>query len=169
MDSEIIRLATELFFLDKRERDNYNTPELGELVENGYYTRARDKLKEKPDYVKTIVFIRPLIPGLISGEVTATYRTYQLSGKYQVVCNRFPKRQCEACPHCVIEVTASFIFDPKSESLNGKSVGVSKVKRLKELLEKWYGPNRKFYRNNFRLLEVLEHDSSTHMGQGEKV
>jgi len=107
--------------------------------------------KERIAKVKQIVFIKSLIPGLITSEIRCTYRNRRLFGSYYVVTSRFKRDE----PSLVIEVTNNEYV--KTSSLTDKEArlaGIDSSKKLRKLLHKWYDKDP-IFRNWLTVKKVL--------------
>ncbi len=94
---------------------------------------------------KKIVFIKPLVEKIRSGEVKATYRNRPLSGLYYVVSNRFK----DEVPNILIEFYRSEAVDTsKLTDEEAQLAGIETADKLREMLQRWYG-SKPIYRNWF--------------------
>lgn len=103
--------------------------------------------------VKQVVFIKSLIPLLITGEIRCTYRNRRLFGSYYIVTNRFKRDE----PSLVIEVTHNELIKPnKLKGEDARLAGIGSAKELRKLLQKWYGKNYPvIFRNWLTVKQVL--------------
>jgi len=109
------------------------------------------KNQERINKVKQIVFIKPLVPRLISSEIKCTYRNRRLFGSYYVVTSRFKRNE----PCLVIEVTNNELV--KTSRLTDEETrlaGIDSSKELRKLLHKWYGKSP-IFRNWLTVKQVL--------------
>lgn len=101
--------------------------------------------------VKQVVFIKSLIPLLITGEIRCTYRNRRLFGSYYIVTNRFKRDE----PSLVIEVTDNELIKPnKLKDEDARLAGVGSAKELRRLLKNWYGNNQIIFRNWLTVKQV---------------
>jgi hypothetical protein len=125
------------------------------------YTEAVDEItskhpewfrnKEKAAKVKQIVFIKSLLPRLISSEVRCTYRNRRFFGSYYVVTSRFKHDE----PCLIIEVTNNEpVKTSKLTDEEARLAGIDSSKELEKLLHKWYGRDPVF-RNWLTVKQVL--------------
>ncbi len=118
---------------------------LDEIDRTLSYTEAIDEITSKhPEWfknqgkitkVKQIIFIKSLIPSLITSEIRCTYRNRRLFGSYYVVTSRFKRTE----PYLVIEVTGNELV--KTNNLTDEEArlaGIDSSKVLRKLLRKWY-------------------------------
>lgn len=107
--------------------------------------------QEKIIRVKQLVFIKPLIPLLITSEIRCTYRNRRLFGSYYVVTSRFKRSE----PYLVIEVTNNeLIKTSRLTDEEAKLAGIDSSKELRKLLHKWYGSDP-IFRNWLTVKQVL--------------
>lgn len=112
-------------------------------------SETRDAFTKK---VKQLVFIPPLIPRILTGEVQVTYRKTPKRGLYYAIGNRFrPPRD----PRTVLEFFRVEPVDPlRLTDAEAQLAGIDTAEELRRLLRKWYGdplPNP-IFRNWFRVL-----------------
>ncbi len=110
------------------------------------------KDQERIARIKQVVFIKPLIPLLITSEIRCTYRNRRLYGSYYVITNRFKRDE----PSLVIEVTDSELIrtDELTEG-DAKLAGIDSVKELRKMLIKWYHNNKLIFRNWLTVKQIL--------------
>jgi hypothetical protein len=107
--------------------------------------------EESGGRIKKIVFIKPLIDKIESGEVQVTYRNKPKTGIYYVVSNRFKSEE----PKVFIEFYKSEVVDvEKLTDEDARLAGVETADELRNLLYKWYGRGATIYRNWFRVKRV---------------
>ena len=136
---------------------------LDEIDKTLSYSEAIDHITSKhPEWfrnqesiarVKQVVFIKSLIPLLITGEIRCTDRNRRLFGSYYIVTNRFKRDE----PSLVIEVTHNELIKPnKLKDEDARLAGISSAKELRKLLQKWYGKNYPIiFRNWLTVKQVL--------------
>ncbi|MEM2760774.1 MAG: hypothetical protein QXU32_09370 [Nitrososphaerales archaeon] len=135
---------------------------LDEVDKTLTYSEAIDHITSKhPEWfankhrivmAKQIVFLKNLIPLLITGEIRCTYRNRRLYGTYYVITNRF-KRE----PSLVIEVISHELVNV-DELTDGDTrlAGIASATELINLLKKWYGGNKMIFRNWLSVKQILE-------------
>ncbi len=134
---------------------------LDEIDRTLSYTEAIDEItskhpewfknQEKITKVKQIVFIKSLIPSLITSEIRCTYRNRRLFGSYYVVTSRFKRIE----PYLLIEVTSNELV--KTSNLTDEEArlaGIDSSKELRKLLHKWYNRDP-IFRNWLEVKQVL--------------
>lgn len=110
------------------------------------------KNQERIARIKQVVFIKQLIPLLITNEIKCTYRNRRLCGSYYVITNRFKRDE----PTLVIEVTDNELM--KTNELtdeDAKLAGIDSVKELRKMLIKWYSSNKIIFRNWLTVKQIL--------------
>jgi len=134
---------------------------LDEIDRTLSYTEAIDEItskhhewfkdQEKITKVKQIVFIKSLIPSLITSEIRCTYRNRRLFGSYYVVTSRFKRSE----PYLVIEVTNNeLVKTSRLTDEEARLAGIDSSKELRKLLHKWYDKDPVF-RNWLTVKQVL--------------
>lgn len=148
-------LATQLYFQAHKETDNFNTPEMYEPDEGGYLAKARSILhSEDESKLYKIVITRDLIAKMFINEKFRTFRKRCFRRKfYQVFCTRFTGRQCEKCPHCIIEIIdIRKIRLDRITDAQAKSAGAPNKQALVEYLRAKYGRQDTFWLHTFQLV-----------------
>ncbi len=134
---------------------------LDEIDRTLSYTEAIDEItskhpewfkeQEKITKVKQIVFIKSLIPSLITSEIRCTYRNKRLFGSYYAVTSRFKRGE----PYLLIEVTSNELV--KTSDLTDEEArlaGIDSSKELRKLLHKWYNRDP-IFRNWLTVKQIL--------------
>lgn len=109
------------------------------------------KNNERIERVKQIVFVKSLVPLLITGEIRCTYRNRRLYGSYYVVTSRFKRDE----PSLVIEITGNEIVKVSGlTDKDAKMAGIASVKELRGMLRRWYNTTA-IFRNWLTVKQVL--------------
>ena len=136
---------------------------LDEIDKTLSYSEAIDHITSKhPEWfrnqesiarVKQVVFIKSLIPLLITGENRCTYRNRRLFDSYYIVTNRFKLYE----PSLLIEVTHNELIKPnKLKDEDARLAGIGSAKELRRLMKHWYGKNYPIiFRNWLTVKQVL--------------
>jgi len=110
------------------------------------------KDQERIARIKQIVFIKPLIPLLITSAIKCTYRNRRLYGSYYIITNRFKRDE----PSLVIEVTDNELMRTNElTDEDAKLAGIDSVKELRKMLIKWYSSNKIIFRNWLTVKQIL--------------
>lgn len=109
------------------------------------------RANDPKDKVKQIVFVKRLIPLLISGSVKCTYRNRRLFGNYYVVTDRFRRKE----GLLVVEVTGNeLVRINKLKDADARLAGIDSAVELKKLLKKWYTAHEVLFRNWLKVKQV---------------
>lgn len=107
---------------------------------------------EKKEMVKQLVFVKQLIPLLITGEIKCTYRNRRFFGSYYIITNRFKRSE----PYLVIEITNNELVKLKElDDKDARLAGIDSAKELKKLLKVWYGDHQIIFRNWLTVTRIL--------------